>query len=260
MKVKATTMGISSIDVPAGMYPRSKRPTEKDVQHLIGVDFPPIVTAQVKTAGEDGKTFVRTVLVDGAHRILAAELQGKTEISCEDMGLLEEADVLATAIALNAQHGKQLSMSDKARLAKQLIAENGVGEVAVLLSVGERTVSRWVAEAKEGNKLKDYAKAKKLIDAGASVTAAAKDVGVPRSTLKDWVANPPEKKEKQADLNPDWINPAETECPDRITALADLIVSDSKEIAKELEDSSWPEIVLAVVAKLQKALPKEWKE
>jgi hypothetical protein len=39
-----------------------------------------------------------------------------------------------------------------------------------------------------------------------------------------------------------------------------LVITDAKDIAKELDDTCWPEIVIAVIAKLTKSLPKEWKE
>ena len=262
MEMDITAIQIDLIEIPADLYPRAKKPQDKDVQHLIGVDFPPITTAQVKIDSPDGEPILATVLVDGAHRILATKLEGDTEIDCYDLGLMEQADVRAMAIKENAKHGKQLSMSDKQKLARAMATDGqSVGEIVRALSVGERTVSRWVAEAKEKRKSVDWKAAEKLIGAGASVTAAAKDVGVSRSTLQGWVKSPPKPASRPTSaVSTPKKNAADTECPDRVKALADMVLTDAKDIAKELDDTSWPEIVIAVMSKLTKALPKEWRE
>jgi transposase len=250
------------IEVPMDLYPRSRMPQNKEVQHLIGVDFPPITTAQIKREDEDGVSFIMTVLVDGAHRMLATELEGDEEIDCYDLGLMEEHEVRAMAIKENARHGKQLSMTDKQKLAKAFAADGlTVREIVSTLSVGERTVSRWVAEAKEKKKSADWKAAEKIIKAGGSVSAAAKDVGVSRSTLQGWVKSPP-KPATRPTSSPAQLkdNTANVECPDRVDALAAMVITDAKDIAKELDDTCWAEIVIAVTAKLVKALPKEWKE
>lgn len=271
---KAKVIGIGSIEIPSDLYPRAKKPTEKDVQHLIGMDFPPIVTAQIKTEGEDGLTAVVTVLVDGAHRLEAAKQQGWTEIHHEDLGLLEREEVLEQAIRRNATHGKQLSMSDKQKLAR-LFVERGikVGKIQELLAVGERTVSRWVSDAAQSKKVRDYKAAKKLIDKGCSVAGAAKETGVSRSTLNGWLKNPPEEpKPKQAALD---VEPAELDTKpaakalgqERIDAVAEMVVEFAKDSATELANDveggeyspHWVELVEAAIEKIRKQYPRGWK-
>ena len=260
MELAMTTILLEKIEVPPALYPRSSRPKDKDVQHLIGVDFPPITTAQISRTADDGTATVVTVLVDGAHRMLATQLEGDTEIDCYDLGLMDEDQILPLAIKENAKHGKQLSMGDKAKLARAFVNEGrNVGEIVRSLSVGERTVSRWVADAKDKKKVGDWNKARKIIASGGSITAAAKDVGVARSTLAGWQKDPPKPATRPKPAEPK-DNPADAECPDRVKALADMVITDAKDIAKELDDTCWAEIVIAVTAKLTKALPKEWRE
>lgn len=259
IKSNVTSIAVDTIECPMYVYPRTKLPGAKDVQHLIGVDFPPITTAQIKD--ED---VVTTVVVDGAHRLQAAKEQGDKEIQCEDLGLLEPAEVLEEAIRRNRSHGKQLSMADKAKLAKLYAGEGSkISEIVSMLSVGERTVSRWVSEAKEAKKLKDFATVQKNIKKGMSVAGAAREAGVARSTAQGWIDNPPEPKERapkrpKADLGL-TNNPANDECPDRVEALADMIIQDCADICKELENTSWVELAEAVYAKVKASYPKSWK-
>ena len=113
-----TQIAIERIECPMDLYPRAKFPGEKDVAHLHGVEVPAIVTAQVERDYGDETKAIATVLVDGAHRLVAAKLGGMKEIECEDLGLLEETEVLQEAIRRNRAHGKQLSLNDKAKLTK----------------------------------------------------------------------------------------------------------------------------------------------
>jgi len=262
---KTNTCAIGQIETPIDLYPRTKLPGEKDVQHLLGVDFPPIATAQVKFVEDEGLETIRTVLVDGAHRLEAARIQGFKEIECEDLGLLEETEVLNQAIRRNRAHGKQLSMADKAKLARIYATEGWkVAAIQGQLSVGERSVSRWVSEAKEAKKLSDYAKVVKLVEKGCTVAGAARDVGVARSTAQGWIDNPPEAKDrtpKSKDKDGPGLtkNPAEAECPDRVEALAQVIIEDAHDLSKEMEESSWIEIAEAVIKTVRASYPKSWK-
>lgn len=261
---KKKVIRIDAVEVPSELYPRSKRPTEKDVQHLIGVDFPPITTAQLKYEDEDGNAKVKTVLVDGAHRLEASRLGSCAEVPFEDLGLMSADDILDTAVKLNNTHGKQLSMADKAKLAK-LYTENGwkIKGIVSILSVGERTVSRWVQDAKEAVKLKQYASVEKNMKKGMSLAGAAREAGVARSTAQGWIDNPPEKKERNTKSKDGELgltsNPAETECPDRVEALADMIVQDCADIAKEMDETSWVELAEAVYKRIRSQYPKSWK-
>jgi ParB-like chromosome segregation protein Spo0J len=268
------TLATADIQVPRELYPRSFMPQEKDVQHLIGVDFPAITVAEVTNPeAEDLNQATYFALVDGAHRILATELQGFDEIEAEVVQL-SEGDVLQEAIRRNASHGKQLSMKDKAKVARKLVEDGWkVAGLVSLLSVGERTVSRWVSDAKEAKKLTDYAKVKKLMDKGCSLAGAAREVGVARSTAKGWVDNPPQPKPKEAapkQSTADYADPKEATKAvgqDRIDAVVEMVVEFAKDSAKELDAEAtdggyaphWTELTEAAIKAIRKSYPKGWK-
>ena len=91
------------------------------------------------------------VLVDGYHRLMAYKLEGKTEIEAE-VNDLPEKQILIEAIKCNVAHGKQLEISEKKSLARQLYGELNLGEIAKLLSISERSVRSWTRDQREQEK------------------------------------------------------------------------------------------------------------
>jgi transposase len=275
IKSNIRTVAISDIQVPKELYPRASMPQEKDVQHLIGVDFPAITIAEViNPTTEDLAAATALFLVDGAHRMLANELQGQAEITAEVLEL-SYGEVLSEAIQRNATHGKQLSMRDKEKVATGLIADGWkIADLVGLLSVGERTVSRWVADAKEAKKLKDYAGIQRNIKKGMSVAGAAREVGVARSTAQGWIDNPPEAKPKAPKQESfDEPEPLDTKQArkslgqERIDAVVEMIVEFAKDSAKEIEAAAddgadfphWTEVAEAAIEDIRKSYPRGWK-
>jgi transposase len=181
---KILTVKPEKIDIPVN-YPRSRLPEEKDVAHLLEVEpHHRIVTAN------GGK-----VLVDGAHRRLAAILDERGSVEVVDLGKLSEAEILKESVKRNATHGKQLTLSEKAKAAKSMVGDLKVVELADLFAVSTRTVSRWVSEEKELARVNAVAKAIRLLDKGWSLSKIAKELGVARSTLQGWL----DKAEGEAD-------------------------------------------------------------
>lgn len=96
-------------------------------------------------------------LVDGYHRVLAHRLEGLTEIEAEIVNVPKDR-VLWEATRLNAEHGLQLSMPEKRRLARLFFRNNACSqkEIAGVLSVSPSYVSEWlrdlVQEAREEQK------------------------------------------------------------------------------------------------------------
>lgn len=276
-----STMKTNAIATPADLYPRASLPTEKQVEHLRGqVDAaPPIVVATLDLTRDDALIELdkAVVLVDGAHRLLAAQLDGLERVKVENLGPMTKQAILEEAIRRNASHGKQLSMADKRKLAKAMVAQGqkpkGIRE---LLAVGERTLTRWVEDEKKELSIKQWAQAEKLIKSGASVTAAAKEVGVPRSTLQGWQKNPPKKADrpdpapKQESFDPSDVDTSEavaTVGANRVDAIVESIIEFAKDAAKQaMADAKdggsyphWTELTEAAIERIRAAYPRGHK-
>lgn len=199
-----------SIAIPKEAYPRRSMPAETDVQHLRGLNgewHTKVVTAN------GGK-----VLVDGAHRVLAAQLDGLKAIEVLDIGKADPDTVLREACKRNSTHGKQLTLAEKQDMAVRLIGDMTPGQLTALLGVSDRTMSRWVADAKDERKTQTVAKAKKLLEKGKSLTAIAKQLGVARATLQGWLKadaeapaeDPPAETGSKSKTSPKGSKPSST--------------------------------------------------
>lgn len=179
MSQKILKANPAKIVIPKEIYPRRRQPVETDVQHLRGLNanwHTKVVTAN------GGKT-----LVDGAHRILAAQLDDIKTIEVIDIGKASSDEILRESIRRNATHGKQLTMAEKQDMAVRLVGDMTATDLCDLLGVADRTMSRWLADAKDERKVNAIAKARNLLDKGKSLTAVAKEVGVARGTLQGWL-------------------------------------------------------------------------
>lgn len=195
-----------SVTIPKEAYPRRSMPTETDVQHLRGLNgewHTKVVTAN------GGK-----ILVDGAHRVLAAQLDGLKAIEVLDIGKADPDTVLREACKRNSTHGKQLTLAEKQDMAVRLIGDMTPGQLTALLGVSDRTMSRWVADAKDERKTQAVAKAKKLLEKGKSLTAIAKQLGVARATLQGWLKAdaeaPPAETGSKSKTSPKGSKPSST--------------------------------------------------
>src|SRR5260221_6401504 len=116
------------------LYPRLTEDNAAIERYRAAIGLlPPIVVAR------------NGILVDGFHRWQAHQREGITEIDAENLGNLSDAEIVRESILRNANHGQQLSMTDKRRLAGILWRDFGtmnpserVSEIMVLLSVSER--------------------------------------------------------------------------------------------------------------------------
>ena len=83
------------------------------------------------------------ILIDGFHRWKAHQLDGQTTIECDVIETASEKELKRLAYQLNSNHGLQLSKDEKRRYAQEMYGEMGVAELAMVLSVGQRTITRW---------------------------------------------------------------------------------------------------------------------
>ena len=153
-----TERAIDSIRMLDGAYPRDglDKATIEAYRAALA-DLPPIL---ITATG---------VLLDGAHRLQAYRLEGKTIIPVEvDSTMPDEPTVeqiLIYSAELNARHGKQLTMTEKAKLVRGLYGKsiNGViyrtSELAAKLGADERTVREWTRTQREDEKTERQRKA-----------------------------------------------------------------------------------------------------
>jgi DNA modification methylase len=83
------------------------------------------------------------ILIDGYHRWKAHQLNGELEIAVKVTETESEKELKRLAYIRNSNHGLQLSNDEKRRYAAEMIAEMSVKELTNILSVNERTISRW---------------------------------------------------------------------------------------------------------------------
>jgi transposase-like protein len=281
MSQKIINVNPAKIQTP--VYPRRRFPEEKDVQHLVGLGgrwHTRIVTAN------KGK-----VLVDGAHRIVAARIDGITSIEAIDLGTLTDDEILAEAVARNSTHGKQLSLAEKQDMAIALVGSHSPSELCTLLGVASRSMSRWLSDAKESRKDIVIAKARKLIEKGKSMTAVAKQLGVARGTLQGWIKadhEAPDAPSEEDTLPPsaagkrsaagtksgskqsEAVEPASDEFPvtyeelsdetkDAIAMVATGIAGEAKSILRETNNPDglhWTDFVKFVIKEVRGNFPK----
>ena len=153
-----TERAIDSIHMLDDAYPRDglDKATIEAYRTALA-DLPPILI----TTGD--------VLVDGAHRLQAYRLEGKTTIPIEVDSTLPELptveQILIRSAELNARHGKQLTMTEKAKLTRGLYGKSIDGvvyrtsELAAKLGADERTVREWTRTQREDEKTERQRKA-----------------------------------------------------------------------------------------------------
>jgi len=156
--MRLTERKIDSIRILDGAYPRDglDKATIEAYRAALA-DLPPILI----TATD--------ILVDGAHRLQAYRLEGKTTIPVEVDSTMPEdptvEQILIRSAELNARHGKQLTMTEKAKLTRRLYGKSIDGviyrtsKLAAKLGADERTVREWTRTQREDEKTERQRKA-----------------------------------------------------------------------------------------------------
>ena len=137
MKVK-----IPDIKTIEELYPRNE--VDKKLVEAYGLnleELPPIVVSK------------DMILVDGQHRLMAHTIAKEKEIEAEILDITDKKDIFREAIKRNARHGKQFTIEEKQRLAKQLLKTGDkVKAIASDLGVSRQFVEKWTkAEREEEN-------------------------------------------------------------------------------------------------------------
>ncbi|MEM3579580.1 MAG: ParB/RepB/Spo0J family partition protein [Candidatus Bathyarchaeia archaeon] len=119
MKGKTQVLTIEDLSFNAEFYPRFKTSWLTVYQYAMamksGSVFPDVVVGVL-----NGKMYV----VDGWHRIEALKLLGEKYVRAIVKTYNSEAELFADAVRLNAAHGRQLSVQEKARIIDKLKTYN----------------------------------------------------------------------------------------------------------------------------------------
>ena len=185
MATATTTLPVGQVAYVKELYPRLRPDDAAIERYRDAIDnLPPIVVAR----GTRG-----AVLVDGYHRWQAHIREGRAEIAVEDLGDITDAAIFNESVRRNAQHGQQLSRSDKKALAAKLwqtLAHlNGerVATIAELLAVSERSVQEWTKGARTDEKRALQAKAWDLWLDCATQEQISAQVGADQATVSRWM-------------------------------------------------------------------------
>ena len=138
---------ISEINVIEELYPRDEISSSHVKLYRQNLEeLPPILLAKVDN---------KFVLIDGAHRLTAHELEKKKTIKAIIKNIPKDR-ILVEAIESNARHGKQLTMKEKKRLLPLIYLEYHrlgkkeglVSRLAKVFAVGETIVKGETNEAR----------------------------------------------------------------------------------------------------------------
>ncbi|MGC8732902.1 MAG: ParB N-terminal domain-containing protein [Halothiobacillaceae bacterium] len=105
---------INSIIADSAFQPRV---TGLDLEHVRALEAAAEVWPPLKVVAR-GRHYL---LLDGFHRFAAAQNLGLTEIAVEVLDIPADGDLLGLAFALNAVHGRPLTLSDRRAFAERLL-------------------------------------------------------------------------------------------------------------------------------------------
>ncbi|HXE88776.1 MAG TPA: class I SAM-dependent methyltransferase, partial [Hyphomicrobiaceae bacterium] len=176
------------------LYPRLREDDAAIERYRAALDrLPPIVVARGR------------VLVDGYHRWQAHIREEQPALLAEDLGNLTDVEIFKESLRRNASHGVQLVGKDKRNNADRLYRLLGgdpderYQEISDLLSVTVNTAKTYCRDARRDERAQQQAAAWDLWLDCWSERAIAECVGVPQSTIGDWLT--------EIGKNPDFGQP-----------------------------------------------------
>lgn len=174
---------INKITVDNEVYPRDSHDNATVLRYRQALDLlPPI------------KISHESILIDGYHRLLAHQVEGKKEIEAETLEVSRE-NILVEAIRLNARHGRQLSSKEKNRHARTLWEQQATGPkdpdtaewIADLLSITKRSVYTATQSIRKEQKENQKEDAWHMWLACNSQAEIAEALGISQDTVSKWV-------------------------------------------------------------------------
>jgi transposase len=120
---------------------------------------------------------------------MAHRIEGITEIEAEVVDIPPER-VFLEAVRLNATHGKQLTPTEKKKIARKLFSDGVTPEeIQALLSISRRTFDRWVQDLRQKQAEETKHKALELYLACHTEEEIAEMLGVAIGTISTWISN-----------------------------------------------------------------------
>jgi len=255
---------IKDLTIPQGLLPRVLTGTvEEKVEEYKemleqGVEFDPIVVWK----RPDGQYWI----VDGVHRTEAHKRAGRTTIKAKIVELKDELEYRIEAIKANLKHGLPLRKEEKVILAQTLYKLGvQVAELKKLFGVSERTIYYWLESIKHQEKLELKKKALELKEQGMSLREIADRLGVPKSTVEDWVNESVRFLQKlqfsDSVNNHPLLTPDGTPTEEGYRALSEFI----EENEQALKEKAFNEVVKdenlrAILKYLNEAVKKDFKK
>jgi len=129
------------------------------------------------------------ILIDGFHRLMAYKLENIPEIEAEVMDIPEDR-IFLEAVRRNAAHGKQLTPSEKQKIARKLF-QDGVDpkEIQDLLSISRRTFDRYVEDLRKELAEEQKRQALEMYLACHTQEEIAETLKVDRTTVTKWLTD-----------------------------------------------------------------------
>jgi len=169
---------VDEVHLVKEFYPSQLWDNETVNRYMLNLDkLPPIVLTR------------DYVLVDGYHRLLAHRTAGKTEIKARFIDIPEDR-VLWEATRLNAAHGRQLTKTEKMRLARIFYKNNGctLQEISEVLAVSTGTLSGWLRDVIQQTREEQKQKIIELyLDARNRQQEIADKVGLSQSRISEII-------------------------------------------------------------------------
>lgn len=198
-----TTRKIDEIIFREDLYPRFEPDPQTIQRYAEDLEvLPPIIINQ------------HNELIDGYHRWTAHKKAKAEEIKVKVVETRSDREVLELAIKANAAHGLQLSRDDKRNMALKLYTGDNKHELAKMLSVSVKSISRWVEHIDKAKKEERDRKIREMWMACYTQEEIAETTNTPRQTIADHIKVLPDldKCPKSAKLkatyeDPDWQPP-----------------------------------------------------
>ena len=183
------------------------------------------------------------VLVDGAHRLLAAMILRKKRVSAAVFDYATPAARLVHAAELNSGSGRQYTARERRRLGRRLVkAGMEIEEIALVLGVTGRAVRGWTRESRAERSRALRQQIERLHGQGETQEAIARHVGISRDQVRGVIermgkdSGIPKRPSRRLVLNPE-----PTVGEQAIRAIADGLIFQLGRAAAVIQGAAlWP--------------------